>query len=300
MTTDRSNAEMDGTTMLIARTQPELARARDALGSHVALVPTMGALHEGHLALVDAARDDGSAVVASIFVNPLQFEAGADLARYPVDHRRDLEMLAGAGCAVAWLPTAEIMYATAHATTIDVGGPAETLEGTFRPGHFRGVATVVAILLGQTRPETIWLGEKDWQQLQVVRRMVADLRLPVAVRSAATIRDADGLALSSRNRFLSGEDRQKAPMLYRSLTSTVSSIRQGREASAALAECRSQLERAGFDVDYVVLAEAESLIAVEQLSPNTRLLAAARLGSVRLLDNLDASVSVPPKLSRNE
>ncbi len=275
--------------MFIIRSEAELHDARQRLDqtSDLALVPTMGALHQGHLALVDAARADGSEVIVSIFVNPLQFDARSDLERYPADHDRDFAMLREAGCSLVWLPTVDAMYPAGHSTTINVAGPAEGLEGAARAGHFRGVATVVAILLAQTRPTKVWLGEKDWQQLQVVRRMIADLRVPVSVRSLPTVRASDGLALSSRNRFLTPEERRLAPLLYAGLRSAAARIEEGVDLPAALAECRAGLTREGFVVEYLVLADRETLVPIDRPASKVRLLAAVRLGSVRLLDNVD-------------
>ncbi len=275
--------------MLVARTETELARCRNLSGHQrrFALVPTMGALHDGHLALVEAARADGSEIMVSIFVNPLQFEAGSDFARYPVDHDRDLAMLRQSGCALVWLPAVEIMYPHGHATTITVEGPASGLEGSARAGHFGGVATVVATLIGQTRPDTIWFGEKDWQQLQVVKRMIADLRLPASVRSVPTVRASDGLALSSRNRFLNAEERAIAPALYAHLRSAAVEIGAGRSVATTLDASGQALSRAGFIIEYLVLADGGTLVPIKHWTPDARLLVAARLGSVRLLDNID-------------
>ena len=274
--------------MLVAHTEPDLARMREAIGASapVALVPTMGALHEGHLALVRAAGADGSKVAASIFVNPLQFDAASDLARYPVQHEQDLAMLREASCALAWLPTPAIMYPAGHATAVDVAGPAGGFEGAIRQGHFRGVATVVAILIGQVRPHTIWFGEKDWQQFQVVRRVIADLRLPVLARSVPTARAVDGLALSSRNRFLSEGERQAAPLLHAVLQRAATRLDAGDECFETLAESRAALTQAGFQVEYLELVDGETLIGIERPAPGARLLGAARLGAVRLLDNV--------------
>ena len=187
--------------MRIARTLSELREARGRLGTELGLVPTMGALHAGHLALVNAARQAGQ-VAASIFVNPLQFGPTEDLARYPRDEAGDLAKLEAAGCDLVWLPDAALMYPPDAASTITVGGPATLWEGALRPGHFTGVATVVAKLFGQLRPNAAYFGEKDWQQVQVISRMAADLLLPVKIVPVPTVRELDGLALSSRNRFL--------------------------------------------------------------------------------------------------
>ncbi len=274
--------------MFVARTEEELSGARTMLArpANIALVPTMGALHDGHLALIKAARDDASDVIASVFVNPLQFDQQTDLARYPVDQHRDLALLEEAGCAIAWLPWADAMYPAGHATVINVAGPAEGLEGAFRAGHFRGVATVVAILLGQTRPHAVYFGEKDWQQLQVIRRMVADLRFPVRVCSIPTVRATDGLALSSRNRFLGSSERALAPLFHASLTDAIIRIEAGQRVADSLTECRRVLSQSGFEVEYLTLTDGERLVAIDHAAGGARLLGAVRLGSVRLLDNV--------------
>jgi pantoate--beta-alanine ligase len=272
--------------MLIARTLPELRDACAHLragGRALALVPTMGALHAGHLALLAAAPLE-SAVVASIFVNPLQFGPNEDLTRYPRDEAADLAKLDAAGCALVWLPTVATMYPPDCSTTIEVGGPAERWEGAIRPGHFRGVATVVARLFGQVSPDSACFGEKDWQQLQVVTRMVADLPLPVRIVGVPTVREPDGLAMSSRNRFLSAEDRARAPTLLRVLQAAA--IRVAIDVEAALDDARAALEEARFVVDYVALVDGRSLAPLDAPRAGARLIAAARLGSVRLLDNI--------------
>jgi len=275
--------------MQIVRSLPDLVAARTALATAkggFALVPTMGALHAGHLSLVRAARESGLAVAVSIFVNPLQFGPNEDLARYPRDEAGDLALLRAEGCDLVWLPPVEAMYPPGDATTIDVGGPALAWEGALRPGHFRGVATVVAKLFGQMRPRLAFFGEKDWQQLQVIRRMVNDLLLPVEVRGVPVARDADGLALSSRNRFLSPEERPRAPLLYAALRDVADMVRDGAAADAPLHMARARLTDAGFDVNYLALVHAESLCEITHAVSPARLIAAARLGSVRLLDNV--------------
>ncbi len=274
--------------MIVARTEIELEQGCRSLAREngLSLVPTMGALHDGHLALVRAAHASGDRVAASIFVNPLQFEQGADLARYPTEQERDLALLRDAGCALVWLPTPGVMYPTGFVTSIGVDGPAHGLEGEFRRGHFTGVATVVAILIGQVRPSTIWFGEKDWQQYQVVRRMIADLRLPVVPRAVATVRAADGLALSSRNRFLTEAERARAPLLHAQLKRAAAMIGKDEAPVFALAQANAALTSAGFAVDYLTLADAETLQPLDALSRPARIMAAARLGSVRLLDNV--------------
>jgi len=278
-------------TMRVARTLTDLRSAvADLRASHhpVALVPTMGALHDGHRALVRAAVTSGAAVVTSIFVNPLQFGAAEDLSRYPRDEAGDLSTLEACGCALAWLPDAETMYPHGDATTVSVTGPAENWEGAARPGHFRGVATVCAKLFGQVRPDRAYFGEKDWQQLQVVRRIESDLHLPLSIVPVATIREPDGLALSSRNRFLSESERARAPLLYSVLTGTARLLVDGRNAEGPLHEARERLTNAGFDVNYFALVDGPTLVEIPSTRPGARLIAAAGIGSVRLIDNVAA------------
>jgi pantoate--beta-alanine ligase len=275
--------------MLIARSLPDLRAAcarlrRDAGG--LALVPTMGALHEGHRTLVRAGAASGAATVASIFVNPLQFGPTEDLSRYPRDEAGDLAALEAEGCALAWLPDVATMYPDGEATTIAVEGPAKGWEGDARPGHFRGVATVCAKLFGQVRPDRAYFGEKDWQQLQVVTRMVADLLLPLEIVGVATVREADGLAMSSRNRFLSVQERTRAPALIGALRAAALRLARGELAGQPLADSRAALETQGFGIDYFALVEGATLMPVERAVPGARLIAVARLGSVRLLDNI--------------
>jgi pantoate--beta-alanine ligase len=273
-----------GPPMLIARTAADLSHLLPGLPAR-ALVPTMGALHDGHLDLVQAARRAGP-VVASIFVNPLQFAPGEDLARYPRDEAGDLAALQSAGCRLAFLPDVAEIYPPGDATVIEVAGPALNWEGARRPTHFRGVATVVARLFGLIQPATAWFGEKDWQQLQVIRRMVTDLRLPVAIHGVPTRRSADGLALSSRNRFLSDSERALAPALASACQHAAASLRAGAAIAPTLAAAQDGLTRQGFAVDYFAAVAADSLIPLTALEGPARLIAAAKLGSVRLLDNV--------------
>ncbi len=246
----------------------------------------MGALHDGHRALINAAVDSGAGVVASIFVNPLQFGANEDLSRYPRDEDGDLAMLRACGCHLVWMPDLATMYPPGDATTIEVAGPAEQWEGTARPGHFRGVATVCAKLFGQVRPDRAYFGEKDWQQVQVVRRMVADLHLPLQIVGVSTVREPDGLAMSSRNRFLIGEERAVAPRLHEVLDTTASALRSHCAIDAALDDARRDLIQAGFQLDYLALVDGLTMSAILELAPGARLIVAARLGSVRLIDNI--------------
>ncbi|WP_338661599.1 pantoate--beta-alanine ligase [Pararoseomonas sp. SCSIO 73927] len=258
-------------------------------GRRLALVPTMGALHRGHLELVAEARRHAEAVAVSIFVNPLQFGPNEDLARYPRDEAGDLEKLRGAGCDLVWMPGVEMMYPPGAATIIEVGGPAEGFEGAARPGHFRGVATVCTKLFQQTGAATAVFGEKDWQQLQVVRRVVADLDMPIRVVGHPTVREGDGLAFSSRNARLSSEERALAPILAREVRGAIAAMEGGEAPEPALEAALARLRAAGFAPDYLALVEPETLRPWPAGGAGeARLLAAARLGDVRLLDNMPA------------
>ncbi len=275
--------------MIIARTLTDLRAACASLRAEfggLTFVPTMGALHEGHKTLVREAVASGAPAVASIFVNPLQFAPTEDLSRYPRDEAGDLAALEACGCALVWLPDVATMYPPGEATTISLAGPAERWEGDARPGHFRGVATVCAKLFGQVRPDRAYFGEKDWQQLQVIKRMVADLLLPLEIVGVPTVREADGLAMSSRNRFLNPDERAVAPVLYRVLRSVAGDLAGGAVAAPVLASAREELAAAGFAVDYLALVDGPTLAPVETVGTGSRLIATARLGPVRLLDNV--------------
>ncbi|HEU0066263.1 MAG TPA: pantoate--beta-alanine ligase [Sphingomonas sp.] len=278
----------------------ELAPLRAAIaglrgdGSRIALVPTMGALHAGHMALIEAARRPGTKVVASIFVNPRQFGAGEDLSRYPRKEMADLTMLTDAGCDIAWLPAVETMYPAGFATNVSVAGVSAGFDGAARPGHFDGVATVVAKLFNQVAPDAAYFGEKDFQQLAVVRRMARDLDLPVEIVGVPTQREDDGLAMSSRNIYLDADERARAVALPRALGIAARAIARGGDVAAALADATAMLVAAGFVVDYVALADAETLVAIgdDRVGGGSggdrpvRLLAAARMGGTRLIDNI--------------
>jgi pantoate--beta-alanine ligase len=256
-------------------------------GQTIGLVPTMGALHAGHLALVGEARGRADRVVATIFVNPLQFGANEDLDAYPRQEARDVELLEAAECDLLWLPAAAEMYPPGFATTVSVGGVSERWDGAARPGHFDGVATVVAKLFASVRPNLAIFGEKDFQQLAVIRRMNADLNLGVEVVGAATVRDGDGLALSSRNAYLSDDERRRALALPRALDQARDAILGGAPVASALEAARAALNAAGFGpVDYVALVDAATLEPVERAAGEMRLIAAARIGKTRLIDNL--------------
>ncbi len=257
-----------------------------AEGARIALVPTMGALHAGHMALIEAARRPGTRVVASIFVNPKQFGPNEDLSRYPRREGADARMLAEAGCDLLWLPSVETMYPAGFATTISVAGVSDHFDGAARPGHFDGVATVVTKLFHQVGPDAAYFGEKDYQQLAVIRRFVADLNLPVEIVGVPTQREDDGLALSSRNIYLDETERARAVALPRALGVATRAIGRGEPVESVLDDARRALEGAGFIIDYVALADAETLAPDPEPGRPRRLLAAARMGQTRLIDNV--------------
>ena len=256
-------------------------------GQRVAVVPTMGALHAGHMALVDAARAEADRVIATIFVNPLQFGPGEDLDRYPRQEEADLVLLEQHGCHAVWLPSASDIYPDGFATTVTVSGVSERWDGEARPGHFAGVATVVAKLLIAVRPDLALFGEKDFQQLAVIRRMVIDLGLPVDIAGVPTVRDADGLALSSRNAYLTADERQAALALPEALNEARAAIESGEHilVSTLLAVARAKLAKAGFaTVDYLALVDAATLEPLDHAHGEMRLIAAATIGKTRLID----------------
>jgi pantoate--beta-alanine ligase len=258
----------------------------------VALVTTMGALHDGHMALVRAAREQAASVVVSIFVNPTQFGPKEDLAAYPRPLAEDRAKLAAAGVALLWAPDVETMYPAGHATTVSVAGVSDGLCGAARPGHFDGVATVVLKLFNQVQPDLALFGEKDWQQLAVIRRMARDLDLtrPHASRiiGVPTVREADGLAMSSRNAYLSPDQRRSAARLNEAMRAAIVRIEGGANVGAALDGLEADLIAAGFgSVDYATLVNADSLAALhERPRLPARLVVAARIGTTRLIDNM--------------
>ncbi|HEX8061734.1 MAG TPA: pantoate--beta-alanine ligase [Allosphingosinicella sp.] len=263
-----------------------IARLREEGGS-IAFVPTMGALHAGHMALVAEGRRRASHVLASIFVNPTQFAANEDLSTYPRREATDAKMLEDEGCALLWLPDVATMYPDGAGIDVRAGSLGEGLDGAARPGHFDGVATVVARLFAQVRPDIALFGEKDFQQLAVIRQMVRGRGLAVEIVGVPTQRDADGLALSSRNAYLTGEERQSARALPRALGEAAAAIQRGGDVAEALATAKERLAKAGFDpIDYVELCDAETLEPVTAVERPARLLAAARIGRTRLIDNL--------------
>ena len=256
-------------------------------GERVALVPTMGALHDGHLSLIALAKTKADRVVASVFVNPTQFGPNEDFDAYPRDEARDADLLAGAGCDLLFAPTVAEMYAPGFATTVSVTGVSEPLDGAARPGHFAGVATVVSKLLIQCGPDVAVFGEKDYQQLKVVTRMAADLDLGIKIVPLATIREVDGLAMSSRNVYLSPDERVRAAAMYRALNHAADKIRAGEVVGHEMTEAREILVEAGFVVDYIEARHAETLERIaRRIEGPIRLLAAAKIGQTRLIDNI--------------
>jgi pantoate--beta-alanine ligase len=256
-------------------------------GGTVALVPTMGALHAGHAALIAEGRRRADHVVASIFVNPLQFGANEDLGDYPRREASDARLLEAEGCAILWAPDAAAMYPEGFATNVSVDGVSQGLCGGARPGHFDGVATVVTKLLNQVRPDLALFGEKDYQQLAVIRRLTEDLDLGVEIVGVPTQRDADGLALSSRNAYLSDEERSAARSLPRALGEAAQAMVDGGSPAETIERARSRLVASGFSrVDYFELRDAATLSPMSVLDRPARLLAAAVIGRTRLIDNL--------------
>ena len=266
-----------------------LAAWRKAAES-VALVPTMGALHEGHLSLVTLAKSKADRVVVSIFVNPIQFGPREDFGTYPRDEAGDLKKLGDAGVDLVFAPEAAEMYPEDFKTLIKIGDLTEGLCGAARPNHFDGVATVVAKLLMQCGPDIAIFGEKDYQQLLVVKQLVRDLNIPVEIVGAPIVREADGLALSSRNVYLSPEQRKIAPLLHQTISGVAADLAQGRGCDDAVVAARFKLDAAGFRVDYVAVRDPDTLKPLSGPVKRARVLAATYLGKTRLIDN----VPVPP------
>jgi pantoate--beta-alanine ligase len=277
----------------IVRTVSDLRRhvaAWRKAGESVALVPTMGALHEGHLSLVALAKSEADRVVVSIFVNPIQFGPREDFGSYPRDEPGDVDKLGSAGADLVFAPDVGEMYPQGFSTQVKVGDLTEDLCGAARPNHFDGVATVVAKLLLQCAPDLAIFGEKDYQQLLVIKRLVRDLNIPVEIVGAPIVREADGLALSSRNVYLSASERRIAPLLYRTIAEVAADLAKGRGCDDAVVAARFKLDAAGFRVDYVAVRDPDTLRPLSGPVKRARVLAAAHLGKTRLIDN----VPVPP------
>lgn len=273
---------------------PDVASLRAAVrdwrarGERVALVPTMGALHAGHISLVEEGFRRADRVVASIFVNPTQFAPTEDFSKYPRTFEADISRLGAAGCDACFAPQVDAMYPAGFSTTVTLAGPAKVdLEDHFRPTHFAGVATIVAKLLNQAQGDCAVFGEKDYQQLRVISRMARDLDIPTEIVGAPTVREADGLAMSSRNVYLSADERPRASAMYRALTHAAAKIREGEVIGHEMTEAREILVEAGFMVDYIEARHAETLERIaRRIEGPIRLLAAARLGQTRLIDNI--------------
>jgi pantoate--beta-alanine ligase len=264
---------------------PALSPWREAR-EKIALVPTMGALHTGHIALVDAARREADRVIATIFVNPLQFNDKGDLDRYPRTEEADLAKLEAAGCDAVWLPAPQQLYPQGFATSISVKGVSDRWEGEHRPGHFDGVATVVAKLFIACLPDVAIFGEKDWQQLAVIRRMTVDLGQPIQIVGHPTDREEDGLAMSSRNALLSEDERERATLLSEALETARDCILAGGSVEASLDIGMALLEAGDFKIDYLAYVDGDTLEPLDGFRPDGRLIAAASLGKVRLIDNV--------------
>ncbi len=284
--------------MQIIRRLEELGPALDELrqSGTLALVPTMGALHAGHMALIAEAKRRADRIAVTIFVNPTQFGPNEDLDRYPRPEAADSAMLKAAGCDLLWMPAVADIYPDGLTTTVSVDGLSERWEGEARPGHFDGVATVVARLLRTVRPDVALFGEKDFQQLAVIRRMVADLGLGVEIIGVATVRDRDGLALSSRNAYLSAGERGLALALPQGLRAAATAIEAGHPVGPTLARAKQALVDAGFlKIDYVALVDAETLEPLEAPRGPMRLIAAATIGRTRLIDNVAVEMETSSK-----
>ena len=279
------------TNLHVVRTVADLRRAVAAFrgaGRTIGLVPTMGALHDGHVSLVQGALDRGDVPVTSIFVNPTQFGPNEDFTAYPRDEAADFAKLEAAGCRIAFAPGVKEMYPGDQLSTVTVAQVTEGLCGPFRPGHFQGVATVVAKLLLMVLPDRGYFGEKDYQQLQVLKHMARDLNMPIEIVGMPTLREPDGLAMSSRNRYLTPAERTIALAVHRELTRAADTVRDGRASCAAASAAATQaLLAAGFDkVDYFSSVDADRLAPVERVAGPARIATAAWLGRTRLIDNI--------------
>ena len=273
--------------MKTASTIPDLRQARKALSGTFGLVPTMGALHEGHLSLVRRAKAENDRVGVSIFVNPTQFGPHEDLSKYPRPIERDLQLLSDAGVDLVWTPTPDLVYPPGFQTWVDVEEVTQPLEGAHRPGHFRGVATVVAKLFNAFTPDRAYFGQKDAQQVVVISRMARDLNFPVEIVVCPTVRELDGLALSSRNAYLNPDERQAAAVLYRALSAAKEAFDAGERAAAKLREVMSSALAAEplAHPDYVSTADPDTLAELDQIQKSVLLSMAVRIGTTRLIDN---------------
>ena len=273
--------------MLTVITLTDLRSTRQSYFGTVGLVPTMGYLHDGHLSLVRRAREECDHVLVSIFVNPTQFGPKEDLSKYPRDLDRDLSLLKPLGTDLVWMPTAEIMYPPGYQTWVEVEGITRPLEGAMRPGHFRGVATVVTKLFNMVQPDVAFFGQKDAQQALLIRRMVRDLDMSVRVEVCPTVREPDGLAMSSRNVLLTSADRARAPGLHRALAAVERSVASGADDPAvALAVGSTILDEAGIEPEYFAAVDVDTLTPVRRITGETLIALAARFGDVRLIDNV--------------
>jgi len=274
--------------MMIVTTLEELHAARPLLDSPVGFVPTMGFLHEGHLALVRRAREECASVVVSIFVNPTQFGPNEDLEKYPRDLERDIRLLDEAGANLLWTPTPEVMYPPGYQTWVEVDGLTRILEGSVRPGHFRGVTTVVTKLFNAVQPQKAYFGQKDAQQAAVIRRMTRDLNFPIEIVVCPTVREPDGLAMSSRNTYLNPEERQAAAVLYRALTAAQNAYKSGERDASVLRRVMSEVIEAEplAQIQYVSCADFDTLEELQRVDGKALLSMAVFIGKTRLIDNL--------------
>jgi pantoate--beta-alanine ligase len=272
-------------TTTVAETRTILLPHRRS-GATIGLVPTMGAFHEGHLSLMRAARAQADVVVVSLFVNPAQFGPSEDLGGYPRDFERDRALAEAEGVDLLFAPDVDEVYPDGFDTTVDVGGITQPLEGEKRPGHFAGVTTVVTKLFNMVGPDIAWFGQKDAQQALVIRKLVRDLDMPVRIEVAPTVREHDGLAMSSRNAYLTGDERPRAAALSRALTAAADTVAAGRvDAADVLAAARAELDAARVEPEYLELLSADDLSPAERVNGNTLLAVAARVGKARLIDN---------------
>jgi pantoate--beta-alanine ligase len=266
----------------IAELRAELTDAPRPIG----LVPTMGFFHDGHLSLMRAARGANETVVVSLFVNPTQFGPAEDLDAYPRDEARDLELAEAVGVDIVFSPSVAEVYPDGFDTTVEVGGLTEPLDGAARPGHFKGVTTIVTKLLNMVGPDAAYFGQKDAQQALVIKKLVGDLNMPVRIEVCPTVRESDGLALSSRNAYLSGEERDRALALSRALRAAEKAVERGDvDAAAVIAAARHELDEAGIEPEYLELRSATDLTPAERVNGSTLLAVAARVGRARLIDN---------------